>query len=277
MARIRTIKPEMWQDEKLSPLPPLVRLVFLGLISMSDDDGRIVDNVKSIDGFLFPESKDSSREAIETLARIGRVLRYRSGSGQKLLQIVNWSKHQKVDKKSKYTLPGPTSEDYTGQRLTDDVARQSRDGVEDIDTSSPSDLRPSTSDLRSTTPILVSADAEHVSKSVDKDFEEIWAIYPKREGGNPKHDALKSYRARRRASVSHQDVLEGVKRYTAYCEAKKWLKTAFVKQAAAFLGPAEHYLESWEVGETPLPPSRMNPADRISDTIAKLAGGGIVS
>ena len=107
MPRIRTIKPEFWADEKLSLLDPLTRLVFLGLISMADDAGRLVDNVKLLDGMLFPSTDDTCRESLETLARIGRISRYRSGSGQELIQVVTWSTHQRVDHPSPYVLPGP--------------------------------------------------------------------------------------------------------------------------------------------------------------------------
>jgi len=98
MARIRTIKPEFWQDEKLAPLPEIDRLVFLGLISMADDCGRLLDNVKVIDAFIFAESSRTSRESLATLSRIGRVERGKTASGQRVIQIVNWTKHQRVDK-----------------------------------------------------------------------------------------------------------------------------------------------------------------------------------
>ena len=71
MARIRTIKPEFWQDEKLAPLESIHRLVFLGLISHADDAGRLVDNIKALDGMIFPSTDDSSRESLETLATPG--------------------------------------------------------------------------------------------------------------------------------------------------------------------------------------------------------------
>ena len=97
MARIRTMKPEMWQDEKLAPLDPLTRLVFLGLISMADDAGRVLDNVRLIDAFIFPETEDSSREALASLSRIARVRRGTTASGQRIIEIANWTKHQKID------------------------------------------------------------------------------------------------------------------------------------------------------------------------------------
>ncbi len=53
MPRIRSIKPEFWADEKMSSLSPIDRLVFLGLIGMADDFGRVHDNVKVIDAFVF--------------------------------------------------------------------------------------------------------------------------------------------------------------------------------------------------------------------------------
>lgn len=97
MARIRSMKPEMFQDEKLAPLDPVTRLVFLGLIAMADDAGRVLDNVRIVDAFVFPETEDSSREALATLSRIGRIERGRTNSGQRVIQIVNWKRHQRVD------------------------------------------------------------------------------------------------------------------------------------------------------------------------------------
>lgn len=154
MARIRSIKPEFWTDEKLSLLDPVSRLVFLGLISMADDAGRLVDNVKLLDGMLFPSTDDSCRDALDTLARTSRVLRYRSASGQALLQITNWERHQKVDHPNKYVLPGPEDaaliippDPDPSREPRDDFARTSRDARDTTP-----DLRSMTNDQRSTTP-----------------------------------------------------------------------------------------------------------------------------
>jgi hypothetical protein len=110
VARIRTIKPELWQDEKLSVLDPVTRLVFIGLISMADDAGRLVDNVKSIDGFIFPETEDTCKDSLGILARLSRILRYVAPSGQRVIQIANWQRHQRVDHPNQHVLPGPPTE-----------------------------------------------------------------------------------------------------------------------------------------------------------------------
>lgn len=141
MARIRTVKPEFWGDEKLSPMPALDRLVFLGLISMADDAGRLVDNVKTIDGFIFPGTDETARDSLDSLARCGRIVRYKSASGQRLIQIANWKRHQKVDNPAKYVLPGPDEEGATVER-----------GPSENEPSlSRSDLRPTTNDPLPTT------------------------------------------------------------------------------------------------------------------------------
>lgn len=145
MARIRTIKPEFWGDEKMAALDALTRLVFLGLISLADDRGRLLDNVKFLDGQLFPVSDDSCAEALDTLAHLSRIKRYTSESGQSLIQIVNWHRHQKVDKPSKYALPAPPGWlDEPSPLPRESVATGSRESL------APTlDLRPRTSDQRS--------------------------------------------------------------------------------------------------------------------------------
>jgi hypothetical protein len=131
MARIRTLKPEFWQDEKLAPLDTLTRLVFIGLISQADDAGRLVDNVKLIDGLLFSQTSDTCAEALDTLARLSRVLRYRSASGQGIIQILKWEVHQKVDKPGKNILPPPTPEDLATAGVVE-PSRESRETLANV-------------------------------------------------------------------------------------------------------------------------------------------------
>jgi len=110
MPRIRTIKPEFWSDEKLSTLTAIDRLVFLGLIGMADDYGRIHDNIKVIDAFVFPNSSETVRESVANLSRIGRVRRGNASNGKAVIEIVNWAKHQRVDKPQNHLALPPISE-----------------------------------------------------------------------------------------------------------------------------------------------------------------------
>lgn len=100
MARIRTLKPEFWQDEKLCPLPDAHRLLFLFLVSSADDMGRLLDKPIKIEADMFDGEQDRSRdirEGLANLSRIGRIRRGKTASGQRIIEIVNWAKHQRVD------------------------------------------------------------------------------------------------------------------------------------------------------------------------------------
>jgi biotin operon repressor len=81
--------------------------------------------------------------------------------------------------------------------------------------------------------------------SSDPEFEEAWRLYPKRDGGNPKGDALKAWNARVRAGVPREEMLSGVRRYAAHCKRKGNVGTEFVMQAVRFFGKGGHYAELW--------------------------------
>lgn len=54
MARIRTIKPEFWEDEKVGKLPIPCRLFFIGCWNFADDYGVIKGNAALLKSQIFP-------------------------------------------------------------------------------------------------------------------------------------------------------------------------------------------------------------------------------
>ena len=54
MARIRTIKPEFWEDEKIGKLPIPCRLFFIGCWNFADDLGVINGNAALLKSQIFP-------------------------------------------------------------------------------------------------------------------------------------------------------------------------------------------------------------------------------
>lgn len=130
MPRIRTIKPEFWSDEKLSTLNVLDRLTFLGLISLADDFGRVHDNVKVIDAFVFPNTDETVRESLANLSRMNRIKRGNAASGMAIIEIINWDKHQKVDKpQTRSALPPIETQD---KNAFENHSRISREQVEAV-------------------------------------------------------------------------------------------------------------------------------------------------
>lgn len=58
MARIRTIKPEFWHDEKVGSLKRDERLLYIGLWNLADDDGVCKASPVFIKSSLFPYDDD---------------------------------------------------------------------------------------------------------------------------------------------------------------------------------------------------------------------------
>ena len=54
MARIRTIKPEFWEDEKIGKLPLQARLLYIGTWNIADDNGVLRGNIAWIKSQVFP-------------------------------------------------------------------------------------------------------------------------------------------------------------------------------------------------------------------------------
>ena len=111
MARIRSIKPEFWQDERLAKLSRDDRLLFLGLISAADDEGRMRGSPLLIKALVFPYEADFDLEAaLERLVSARRIVRYEC-DGESFIWVRNFNKHQRIDKPSKSALPEPPADD----------------------------------------------------------------------------------------------------------------------------------------------------------------------
>jgi hypothetical protein len=109
MARIRTIKPSFWGDDKVSQLSRDARLLFLGLVSMADDSGRFLASPSAISGYVFPNDLISPKRLAGWLAeieQIGLVVFYNGGRVH-YGAIPKWRKHQKISHPQRSTLPPP--------------------------------------------------------------------------------------------------------------------------------------------------------------------------
>lgn len=101
MARIRTIKPEFWQDEDLAETSEPTRLLAIGLLNCSDDEGYFNANYKLLEASIFPltDPSMSVHECLKQLCEIGYVKLYKCSKGRKTYgQVVNFMKHQKVNR-----------------------------------------------------------------------------------------------------------------------------------------------------------------------------------
>ena len=96
-------------------------------------------------------------------------------------------------------------------------------------------------------------------------------VYPKRSGGQRWERAIKAANARIKQGATFSAMLEGAKRYAAFCEATGKTGTEFVMQAATFLGPDEPFLHTWETASERTPANFRNAeaAQRMLDSRKK--------
>lgn len=83
-------------------------------------------------------------------------------------------------------------------------------------------------------------------------FEEAWELYPERAGNDPKPDAYKQWQARLRDGHTEQELLQGVRRFRAYCDAKGDTGTQFVMQARKFFGEGKPFAADWKLPKSAL-------------------------
>lgn len=118
------------------------------------------------------------------------------------------------------------------------------------------DVNTSTSGKQSQ-PIAVGSRQEaESSKQEASVFDEMWDAYPKRAGSNSKAAARKAWDARVKSGVLPEQLLAGVERYATFCRMTGKDGTEFVKQAATFFGPNEHWNEAWDIPVTPTRPTK---------------------
>ena len=93
MARARNIKPGLFKNELLVEQSLFVRLLFVGLWTLADREGRLEDRPKRIKLELFPYDSEDTDAALSVLVENGFIVRYQS-AGINVIQIVNFLKHQ---------------------------------------------------------------------------------------------------------------------------------------------------------------------------------------
>jgi hypothetical protein len=126
VARIRTIKPEFWQNEQLAGLHPESRLLAIALLNHSDDFGFFRGSVQLVRAACFPFDEDSSnvRRGLDELSNIGWIELRVASDGKVIGRVTNFTQHQRVDRAQESKLSGifkdskPFVEDSSNVRRT---------------------------------------------------------------------------------------------------------------------------------------------------------------
>lgn len=107
MARIRTIKPEFWTDEKIVELPFEARLFFVGLWNFADDNGRLWNEPIQLKMRIFPADAVDVADLIDLLEASGLLFTYNDDQGRSVLEIAHFTDHQRISHPSASKIPAP--------------------------------------------------------------------------------------------------------------------------------------------------------------------------
>lgn len=143
MARIRSIKPEFWASESLGtrlrgPDGRQARLLFIALWNHAEDHGVCRAAPALLRSVAFPYDEDVTAADVSRWLRMldegGFIVRYERHESS-YLWIRSFNEHQRIDRKSKTTLPEPSHEEMmrsaSPRRALDEPSLQEGKGREE--------------------------------------------------------------------------------------------------------------------------------------------------
>lgn len=120
MARKRMIDPGIWQSEDFGKLSTLAKLVFIGLFSNADDEGRGRANAIYLKSILFPyEESIRSADIDKTLSEISSNMSvvFYSCDGNTYYSLYNWDKWQTINRPTPSKIPAFEEENTNIHKL----------------------------------------------------------------------------------------------------------------------------------------------------------------
>lgn len=110
MARRRMIDPGIWSDPTIGELSIAARLLFIGMVSLADDEGRIDLNVrylrKEVFGYDDLTVADVCVLLSEIRAKCKNIQTYEVDEREYAV-FITWSRYQKIDRAYRSRLPDP--------------------------------------------------------------------------------------------------------------------------------------------------------------------------
>lgn len=145
MARKRMISPEMWESQSFGNLSsPLSKLIFVGLISLADDEGKGILKPQFIKSKLLPYDEKTRitdiEQSIREICAEMSIIPYEV-DGKQFYKLTNWSEWQYIKKPSPSKIPNPPMSGVGGDIASAAQVRneygtssppvRNKDGIED--------------------------------------------------------------------------------------------------------------------------------------------------
>jgi hypothetical protein len=121
MARIRSLKPEIWLSPQVMNLSHSARLLFIGLITQADDDGRGSADVRRLKAAIFGGDDFTCAQVGQWLVEVaaqGLAIIYDGDAHGMLYQLPTWNTHQCVNRPTPSHYPRPNGSNSPPQSGT---------------------------------------------------------------------------------------------------------------------------------------------------------------
>jgi len=123
VARIRTVKPELFRHEGLYDLETElgipVRLAWIGLFTIADREGRFKWRPRAIKAEVLPYDEVDFSRVLDALWTRGFLVKYAS-NGEVYGAIPSWHRHQVINNREKPSdIPAPNDQTIVSHKETD--------------------------------------------------------------------------------------------------------------------------------------------------------------
>jgi len=95
------IKPGIWTNFELGTLPIPARLLFIGLISLADDEGRGRAEARLLRASFFAFDDITVDEVVQCMDMLDRahfIYRWVDARGREYYVLPTWKRHQRIDR-----------------------------------------------------------------------------------------------------------------------------------------------------------------------------------
>lgn len=117
MARRRMIDPNIWESEDFNSLSDMERLLFIGMFSLADDEGRGRASSNYLKVKVFPyddRTPDDIEQGINHIAEVMSVTIYMVGE-RRYYQLDHWDEWQTIQKPKPSKIPSPNTDTVSVQ------------------------------------------------------------------------------------------------------------------------------------------------------------------
>lgn len=241
MARARNIKPAFFTNDHLADVHPLGRLLFIGLWTIADREGRLEDRPRRIKAEVLPYDDVDCNNLLNQLVEHGFILRY-SVDSKRFIQVLKFNKHQNPHvKEAASVIPAP---DLTGASTVQEPEQHNENPADS--------LNPITDSLNliPDTPTPEPRKRDSSAKPTDERFETWYSAYPKKVG---KQKAKAAFQKINWREVDFDHMLAALEEHK---QSEDWTKDngKYIPHPTTYLNRG-----GWDDELTPLKPSVTEP------------------